>query len=234
MMGLRSSGLVGKDLFHLLQDALAPELCEADFVNRRINHCAKKIAVLNTLEPAETTEQSLPSPARFMKGILPEEYDSVCRRKSKKSAYARMDRCAKESPFVSPPGIDGPGASVEPGETEQERLPQAETLEPATSPAHRTILFRAFRQDDSRQRRVNRGAMSGRRGAKRSETCRQAAACNGQHVKQDAQRPRSCGRNCPPKEWRLSQSRGLGRGPSLYPIETCVTTLQAGFNFSST
>ena len=68
--------------------------------------------------------------------------------------------------------------------------PQAGAVETATAAVHRTTLFRAFWQDDSRQRRVYRGAMSGRRGAKRSETCRQAAACDGQHMKNGAPRPR--------------------------------------------
>jgi hypothetical protein len=37
---------------------------------------------------------------------------------------------------------------------------------------------------------VCRGAMSGRRGAKRGETCRQAAACKGQHLKHGERRRR--------------------------------------------
>jgi hypothetical protein len=52
------------------------------------------------------------------------------------------------------------------------------------------VLHRAFRQDDSRQRRVYRGAMSGRKGAKRGETRRQAAACKGQHLKHGERRRR--------------------------------------------
>ena len=52
-----------------------------------------------------------------------------------------MDRCAKTPPFVSQPGTDGPGAWVEPGETGQDRQPQAGAVETATVIVHRATLF---------------------------------------------------------------------------------------------
>jgi hypothetical protein len=54
--------------------------------------------------------------------------------------------CAKTPPFVSQPGTDGPRAWVEPGETGQDRQPQAGAVETATAPVHRATPFRAFWQ----------------------------------------------------------------------------------------
>lgn len=110
-----------------------------------------------------------------------------------KSANARMDRCAKTPPFVSQPGTDGPGAWVEPGETGQDRQPQARAVETTTAPVHRATLFRAFRQNYSRQRRVYRGAMSSRRAQREARRAAKAAACEGQHLKHGERRPRYCG-----------------------------------------
>jgi hypothetical protein len=58
-------------------------------------------------------------------------------------------------------------------------------VETATVTIHRATLFCALRQNYPRQRRVHRGAMSARSDKKGSKTCRQAGACNGQHMKHD-------------------------------------------------
>jgi hypothetical protein len=83
--------------------------------------------------------------------------------------------------------------SVEPAKLSKSDNQQQEPREIATSAAHRQLYFEGFGKTTPDNVVPIEEKMSARRGAKRSETCRPAAACKGQHMKHDARRPRSYG-----------------------------------------